>query len=88
MYGIICIYIYLYTPTSSVHALRIVCHVCDSDNELGHDDDVTRAIYTSNLHARNAAVESAFAVASKLIARGCPSQLAAYMQGLHLMYAI
>ena len=45
MYVIICIYIYLYTPTSSVHALRIVCHV--NDKELGQDEDVTRAIKIS-----------------------------------------
>jgi len=62
--------------------------MCGSDKELGQDDDVTRASACCCGNARNAAVESAFAVASKLIARGCPSQLAAYMQGMHLMYAI
>ena len=84
---ILCILILCKRAAVCTHyALFVLCvtAIKSSDTVMMSHEQVPVAVDTR----RNAAVESALVVASKLIARGCPSQLAAYMQGMHLIYAI
>ena len=79
------IYTFIHLHLVCTHyALFVMWMIKSSDKMMMSHEQVPVAVDTR----RNAAVESALAVASKLIARGCPSQLAAYMQGMHLIYAI
>ena len=81
---ILCILILCKRAAVCTHyALFVLCvtAIKSSDTVMMSHEQVLVAVDTR----RNAAVESALVVASKLIARGCPSQLAAYMQGMHLI---